>query len=135
MMYGSATQHSHDNTYNIHHITYNTQRTTHTRTHLVFQLRCVLMTHVKLAIAVGGESREGAVETAATYKEGSRRANCFDTGRLLCVFLHSVWSAGGGWCVYRFEIVFSSDRFVLNTLLRGELAGAAHLSILMALVS
>ena len=38
--------------------------------------------------------------------------------------------------MYRFEFVFfSSDRFVLNTLLRGELAGAAHLLILIALVS
>ena len=101
MMYGSATQHSHDNTYNIHHITYNTQRTTHHASHarLVFQLR--LMTHVKLAIVVGGESREGAVETAATYKEGSRGANGLDI--VWCV----VCGAGGGGVCIALNLFFS----------------------------
>ena len=55
------------------------------------------MTHVKLAIAVGGESREDAVETAATSKEGNRRATCFDTGRPLCVFLHRRRRREGRW--------------------------------------
>ena len=64
--------------HNTHKTTHNTITTHHARTHTHFfssNFGCVLMIRDKLLIVFVGEPREPAIETAATSKEGGRRAN------------------------------------------------------------
>ena len=87
-------QHADTHTHTTSRTTHNTT-TQHTRaphTHTSFP-GCVLMIHDKLLFALGDESGECTSETAATSKDGSRRANCpILTHRSFCAsFLYALF--------------------------------------------